>query len=479
MTAITTRYDDNGRRFTITRNGTPSIQVVVESLDPQATIGNGVIGNLADAGMRLAFVRKVQATDSGKRQILESLGRIQSGVVLPVGPEPVPSRLVVECMSDVEAEDIHWLWPGYVPLGKLSVLEGDPGFGKSLLTIQLAAAVSAGRSNTLPGWQARAPADVVFVTYEDGLADTVRPRLDAAGADCTRVHVVRGILDARDKQEGMFTLPDDTGELQRLVIQRRAALVVIDPLSAALSGGVDSYKDHDIRRALSPLAKLAEDTGATVEAVRHLTKGGGRRAILSGGGSMGIAGAARMVLRVGQAEDDPTRRVLAVVKCNIAAASPSLVYSIAETANRAPVVVWHGVSSLTADDLAAARDDEDGATGGLRDEIEGDLREWLRPSPMSRKDVMARARNAGYSDRSADRVAKIIGVQRTGGGFGADRITMWSLPGASELTPIPPSPPITATSKYMAVMDGFGGDGRNGVNAEAVPAAGFDTADDV
>jgi len=109
----------------------------VESLDPRATIGTGTIGNLADAGMRIAFVRSVRRPSIGKRQILESLGRIHYRArvlplaVVPVGPTPAPSRLVVECMSDVEAEDIHWLWPGYVPLGKLSVLEGDPGSGKA------------------------------------------------------------------------------------------------------------------------------------------------------------------------------------------------------------------------------------------------------------------------------------------------------------------------------------------------------------
>jgi len=158
-------------------------------------------------------------------------------------------------MSDIEPEDIRWLWPGYVPLGKLSVLKGDPGLGKSLLTIQLAAAVSTGRSNTLPGWESRPPADVRVCDLRGRLGDTVRPRLDAAGANCSRIRVVKGIIGERDGREGMFSLPGDVAELQAMVMATHAALVVIDPLSASLSSAVDSYKDQDIRRALAPIGE--------------------------------------------------------------------------------------------------------------------------------------------------------------------------------------------------------------------------------
>jgi len=140
---------------------------------------------------------------------------------------------------------------------------------------------------------------------------------------------------------------------------------------------------------------------------------------------MGIAGAARLVLRVGKPRTIRPTGFWRSWKCNIAAASPSLVYSIAESANKAPVAVWHGVSSLTADDLAAARDDEDGATGGLRDEIEGVSGNGCARSDEPEGRDGARA-DAGYSDRSVDRVGENHRGPTHRGRFGADRVTMWS-----------------------------------------------------
>ena len=225
-------------------------------------------------------------------------------------------RVMLIRVSDVQPERVSWLWPGYIPAGKITLLDGDPGLGKSNLTLDLAARVT--RGNAMPdGSQGdiMGPADVILLSAEDGIADTIRPRLEAAGADLTRVHVLESFPDA----EGLETLPeipDDLNRIERIVDARQAALIVIDPLMAYLSAGTNSFRDQDVRRALAPVKLLAERTGASVLVVRHLNKSATGSPIYRGGGSIGIIGAARAGLLVGTDPDDETgvRRVLATTK---------------------------------------------------------------------------------------------------------------------------------------------------------------------
>jgi len=343
-----------------------------------------------------------------------------------------PSRLRILTLAGVEPEAVEWLWPGYLPLSKLTVLEGDPGLGKSLLTVAFAAAVSVGDYSGLHGASNRSPADVFFVTYEDGVRDTIVPRLRAAGAGLSRTHVIQGVT-ADDGSEDLFTFPDDVPKLQLAAQARRPLLVVVDPLSAALSSRIDSHKDQDIRRALAPIARFAEATGAAVLVVRHLTKGYGRSAILTGGGSIGIAGAARSVLVVGPHEGDPTQCVLAVVKCNLASRAPSLLYTIEQRTSGQPIVAWHGVTSVSADDLSVAR-----ADGAFEPEAATEcdmatacLREWLSGGAVPKYEIVKLARAQGVAERTLQRAAKTLGVQYERQGKGRDHKVLWLLrPGA-------------------------------------------------
>jgi hypothetical protein len=334
-------------------------------------------------------------------------------------------ELNVVRLSDVTPETVSWLWPGYIPLGKLSVLEGDPGLGKSTLALSIAAAVSRGRG--LPGRLECDPADVVLVSYEDGLADTIRPRLDAARADVHRVHAVQGITHAGTHDETLISFPTDSESVFDLVSELGAQLVIVDPLSAALAGQIDSYKDADIRRVLAPMARFAEDSGAAVLVVRHLTKSG-RRAITAGGGSIAIAAAARVVLAVHQDPDRPDdagSRVLAPVKCNLSSKPASLAFHLTSEATGAVRVEWSGESSHTADTLSSLRDDfENGAS-------EREMDEWLRAvlseGPQTRKEVFRQAKGAAFSERSLDRAATRLRVKRIQSGFGKEKCSEWSL----------------------------------------------------
>ncbi|CAN5794626.1 hypothetical protein BH24ACT25_BH24ACT25_04750 [soil metagenome] len=191
--------------------------------------------------------------------------------------------------EDIEPEAIGWLWPGYVPLGMLTLLVGDPGLGKSLLTCELAARTS------------RAGGSVLLASAEDSKGATVRPRLEAADADLGRVY---SISLRRDGVEEGIALPDDVAELEQLVVDRAARLVVIDPLMAHLPEAVNSWRDQSVRRALAPLHRMAEAHGCAVLVVAHLNKDRQGHALYRTGGSVGIPAAVRSALLLARDPDD-------------------------------------------------------------------------------------------------------------------------------------------------------------------------------
>jgi hypothetical protein len=324
--------------------------------------------------------------------------------------------LVVTTMSNIAPERIEWLWPGRIPRGKLTVVEGDPKVGKSTLMLDLIARVTTGSpmpdSARLP-----APAHCVLLTAEDGLADTVRPRLDAAGGDSSRVHVWEAVLATDDGGRTEMrppTIPLDLVRLEHLVDELGAELVVVDVLAAYLGAEIDDHKNHDVRRALMPLAKMAERAGAAVVVLRHLNKSGGENALYRGGGSIGITGTARSILLAATdpGDDTGTRRVLAVTACNVAAPVPALAYQLVPDEMRdCARIVWEGTSDLTSRDLLAnpARAEE----RSERSEIEELLSAWTAAGPIAVEEAKRRLHSDGYSPSSSTltRAARHAGVK--------------------------------------------------------------------
>lgn len=226
-------------------------------------------------------------------------------------------------LSDVEPEQVSWLWPGLIPLGKLVILEGDPGAGKSTLAYAIAATVTTGGEWPDGSWCDHR-GDVLVMSAEDGLADTIRPRLDAAGADAGRVHS----LDGRRTADGQLApiLLSNSVEIKDAITETGARLLIVDVAMAFLTG--DAHKDQDVRRVLGPIARVADETGCTILLIRHLKKDKTADPLYRGGGSIGIAGAARAVLVVMADPDDPEVRVMATVKNNLAPMAPSWAYTI-------------------------------------------------------------------------------------------------------------------------------------------------------
>jgi hypothetical protein len=326
---------------------------------------------------------------------------------------------------------VRWLWPQRIPLGKVTVLDGDPGLGKSTMTLDLAARVSTG--SPLPDKTPLSCArSVLIVSAEDGIADTIRPRLEAAGADVERVMVLDAVhytTPKGDPEQRPLELPDDMAVLETAMQQTGAVLVVIDPLAAFLSGSVDSYKDQHVRRALAPLARLAERTGAAIVIVRHLSKTGGANALYRGGGSIGIIGAARAGLLVAADPEDESRGILAVSKLNLARKPQALAYRlVSDERHDCGRIQWEGPTRHLANDLLATplsvvKEDLD-ESSALAAAV-AFLEDVLKDADLWTGEVKEEAKAAGMKWRTVERAKDRRGVKAIKVGKPGDPVQGW------------------------------------------------------
>jgi len=348
--------------------------------------------------------------------------------VKPTRP-PNGRRVASRNLAGVRAERVAWLWPGYLPAGKLVVFDGDPGVGKSTLAMDLAARVSTGRA-----WPDGQPnpvsaAAVVVMSAEDGLADTVKPRLEAAGGDPGLVECVTGILTVdADTGEATTQWPNLTTDLPMiggLIAGTGARLLIVDVLMAYLDGRTDSYKDQHVRAVLGPVAAMAERTGCAVIVLRHLTKSQ-TQAMYRGGGSIGIIGAARAGFVIGRDKEDSARRLFACQKSNLGPEPATLAYRlVSDDAHGCAAVQWEPdpVNGVSADDVLSADSDDGDAARFVRDYLAD------AGGQAEAGDVIKAGRQAGFTDdaiKSARKRAKIttrkVGLVGQPGGYWA-----WSL----------------------------------------------------
>lgn len=334
--------------------------------------------------------------------------------------KPHPDGLVLQRVSDIKPEQVNWLWAGRIPRGKLTLLVGDPEAGKTFVSLDFAARVSRGTM-----WPDGAPAPrggVILFAVEDGLADTIRPRLDALGADTSRINVVEAVRE-QGKERG-FTLEKDLPALDEAVREEAACLVVIDPLNAYL-GKIDSWKDTAVRNVLTPLARMAERTGVAVLAIMHLNKNEERSLLHRVQGSIGFVAVARVVLSAKQQAGG--RRVLSVVKNNLASKPPDLAYRITE----ASLLVWESSSAPHADEPPQATNETEKATQFLR--------EMLAGGPRLVKEVDALASVAAISASALRRAKERLDLRaKREGGFSDGQWTL-RLPPEASVGDLPPT----------------------------------------
>jgi len=326
-------------------------------------------------------------------------------------------------MSDVTAEKIQWLWGGRIPLGKLTMLDGDPSLGKSVITVDLAARVTNGWKFPDGDVDHVGNLDhldhvdhlgdvggVVILSAEDGLADTIRPRLDAAGADVSKVVALSTVNDDKGAERQVY-IPEDIPEIERAIQRVSAKLVIVDPVMAFLSPTVNSNYDQQVRQALTPLKEMAERTGVAVLLVRHLSKQEGRKSLYRGGGSIGIIGAARSALVVEEHPDNKDIRVLAMNKANLAHKAGSLTYSIITAENNTARIAWGSTTYLDADDILnpdTSRVEE--AMAWLATE--------LKDMPLPANTVLEDAKQKGISKKTLYRAKDALRVESKKDGLG-------------------------------------------------------------
>lgn len=307
---------------------------------------------------------------------------------------------VAEPLSRLQSGSVRWLWEPYLARGKLAVFDGDPGIGKSLVTIDLAARLSRGASlpNGQPGG---GPTTVLLVNAEDDAADTTRPRAEAAGANLDRL-IVLGLGDS------VLRLPYDIPALEELVRQHGAGLVVLDPLMAFLPPGVPAGLDQCVRSALTPLAAMAARTGAAVLLVRHLTKDGRPLALYRGSGSIGILGACRTGWLAARKPGDPEGRVLAVPKTNLGESPRSLEFRVKSDPSGRAVVQWLGAVDVLPDALCRAELPPQAVKP--KDRAIDWLRQELANGPRKATDLFAAAAAVGIPEATLKRAKADLSI---------------------------------------------------------------------
>jgi KaiC/GvpD/RAD55 family RecA-like ATPase len=325
--------------------------------------------------------------------------------------------LVLRRVSDVVARPVNWLWPGRIARGKVTMLAGHPGLGKSQMTASLAAIVTMGGRWPVDGTSCGA-GSVLILSAEDDVEDTIRPRLEAAGADLGRCRVLDAVQDDDGEQTSRraFSLSRDLVRLEAALAELGdVALVIVDPVTAYL-GETDSHKAADVRAVLAPLAEVAARRGVAVVAVSHLRKSTSGDAMQNVTGSLAFVAAARAVYIVAKDQTDPSRRLLLPAKNNLGDDKTGYAFRIEPQTLPGGIetsrVTWEAerVSGVTAEDALApfeAREERSAI------EEAGDfLRSLLADAPLPAKRVLNEAREAGHAEKTLRRAAKATGVEQ-------------------------------------------------------------------
>ena len=246
-------------------------------------------------------------------------------------------------MEDVVSKEVEWLWYPYIPYGKITIIEGDPGEGKTTLVLKLAAALSRGLPLPCDDDKEYEPIHIIYQTAEDGIEDTIKPRLEKAGADCSMIRVI----DEKDKE---LSMTDD--RLEQAIIETGARLIILDPIQAYIGATVDMHRANEIRPVLKHLGIIAEKHNCAIILIGHMNKASGSKSTYRGLGSIDIQATARSVLLVARLRDKPNIRIMAHDKSSLAPAGDAIGFEMTEDNG----MVCIGPYDITIDELLSGNE---------------------------------------------------------------------------------------------------------------------------
>lgn len=361
------------------------------------------------------------------------------------------SFVVTLCVSDIKPEPVEWLWPQRAPLGKITNVSGDPGLGKSVLMCAMAAPVTLG--GRWPVDDTSCPqGSVIMLSAEDDPADTIRPRLDAAGADVSFVHILKMVCDIHEdgkKEWRSFSLKRDIEALGNLLGKHKdCRLITIDPMQAYLDG-TDSHRNSDVRSLLMPLKELAERNRVAIVCVDHLNKGGNTNSLYRSMGSIAFIGASRAAYAVARDKDDPKRRLFLPQKNNLAPESQGLAFTISSATNGAPILLWDAEPvTITADEALSPHFEDEQSP--KRSAAQDWLRDLLRDGPLPANEVREQAEQSGQAWATVRRAQDALGIKPTKTRF--DGQWTWSLPKDAQGVPHDPKVSTLGGREHLGVF---------------------------
>ena len=296
-------------------------------------------------------------------------------------------------MSEIESEEVSWLWYPFIPYGKLTIVQGDPGDGKTTFVLNVAAKLSKGEALD-EAMKCEEPIHIIYQTAEDGLADTVKPRLEKAGADCTRISVI-------DESDKSLSMADE--RLEEALQRTNAKLLILDPIQAYLGSGMDMNRANEARDMTKRLGVLAEKYKCAIVLIGHMNKAAGNKAAYRGMGSIDFYAVARSVLLVGRIEGEPELRALVQIKNNLAAFGHSKAFRLSENGFE-----WIGDYEITADEVLGGIAPKTNKTEQAK-ELLRELAE--EKSMLPSNEIIELAKQENISKRTLENAKKELGIR--------------------------------------------------------------------
>ena len=318
--------------------------------------------------------------------------------------KPQFNQLKIIVMDTIEREEIKWLWKPYIPYGKITIVQGDPGEGKTSLILKLASELSLGRC--FGEDELREPINIIYQTAEDGLADTVKPRLEDSGADCKRIMVI-------DDSEDSLSMNDV--RIEAAIRTTGAKLLILDPLQAYLGDKVDINRANETRDITKRLGTIAEKTGCAVVLIGHMNKGSGAKAAYRGIGSIDFFAIARSVLLVARVPENPNIRALAQIKNNLEKEGSTVAFEIKDN-----IFNWIGEYDISIEELLSGF-----SQGNKSLKAESFLKDLLtEEDSYPASEIFAKGKILGISKRTLENSKQELGIKsiRVGTGW------HWKLP---------------------------------------------------